>query len=66
MIGIELDRECRDLPRVGLKHRLLFNIVSNHTVRLLPALILQENEADEICRRLVKTIDTFYHFPLSP
>lgn len=65
MIGIELDRECRDLPRVGLKHRILFNIVSNHTIRLLPALILKEKEADEICHRLVKTIDSFYHSPLS-
>lgn len=61
MIGIELDIECRNIPRIGLKHRLLFNVVSNNTIRLLPALILQETDADEICQRLVKTIDEFYH-----
>lgn len=61
MLGIELDAECRSIPRVGLKHRLLFNVVSNNTIRLLPALILQEAEADEICHRLVKTIDEFYN-----
>ncbi|MDD4892505.1 MAG: aminotransferase class III-fold pyridoxal phosphate-dependent enzyme, partial [Candidatus Rickettsiella isopodorum] len=61
MIGIELDIECRNIPRIGLKHRLLFNVVSNNTIRLLPALILQETNADEICQRLVKTIDEFYH-----
>jgi acetylornithine/N-succinyldiaminopimelate aminotransferase len=60
MLGIELDTECRSIPRVGLKHRLLFNVVSNNTIRLLPALILQEADADEICHRLVKTIDEFY------
>ena len=61
MIGIELDAECRSIPKVGLKHRLLFNVVSNNTIRILPALILQEVEADEICQRLVKTIDEFYN-----
>lgn len=60
MLGIELDIECRNIPKIGLKHRLLFNIVSNNTIRLLPALILQEAEADEICLRLVKTINDFY------
>ncbi len=60
MLGIELDTECRNIPRVGLKHRLLFNVVSNNTIRLLPAFILQEDEADEICVRLVKTVNEFY------
>lgn len=60
MLGIELDTECRSIPRVGLKHHLLFNVVSNNTIRLLPALILQEHEADEICLRLVKTVNEFY------
>ncbi len=60
MLGIELDTECRNIPKVGLKHRLLFNVVSNNTIRLLPALILQEDEADEICLRLVKTVNEFY------
>jgi acetylornithine/N-succinyldiaminopimelate aminotransferase len=60
MIGIELDRECRNLPRLGLKHGLLFNIVANNTIRLLPPLILNEKEADEICHRLAKTVADFY------
>jgi acetylornithine aminotransferase len=63
MIGIELDTECRNIPRVGLNHRLLFNVVSNNTIRLLPALILQKTDADEICKRLLKTVDDFYNLP---
>ena len=64
MLGIELDVECRNIPRIGLKHHLLFNVVSNNTIRLLPALILQEAEADEICLRLIKTVDEFYNSSL--
>jgi acetylornithine/N-succinyldiaminopimelate aminotransferase len=60
MLGIELDTNCRELPRYGLKHRLLFNVVANNTIRLLPPLILKKEEADEICHRLLKTVDDFY------
>jgi acetylornithine/N-succinyldiaminopimelate aminotransferase len=63
MLGIELDMPCRELPRLGLKHRLLFNVVANNTIRLLPALILKKEEADEICYRLVKIVDEFYLSP---
>jgi acetylornithine/N-succinyldiaminopimelate aminotransferase len=52
MIGIELDRPCMDLPALGLKHKLLFNITANKVVRLLPPLIISEKEADEIVGRL--------------
>ncbi|MES2998616.1 MAG: aspartate aminotransferase family protein [Pseudomonadota bacterium] len=60
MLGIELDTNCREMPSLGLKHRLLFNVVANNTIRLLPALILKEKEADEICHRLVNTVNDFY------
>lgn len=60
MLGIELDKNCRELPRIGLKHHLLFNVVANNTIRLLPPLILNKEEANEICSRLVKTVDDFY------
>lgn len=60
MLGIELDTVCHELPRLGLKHRLLFNVVANNTIRLLPPFILKKEEADEICQRLVKTVNEFY------
>ena len=63
MLGIELDKNCRDLPLIGLKHRLLFNVVANNTIRLLPPLILKEEEANEICHRLIKTVHDFYSTP---
>lgn len=57
MIGIELDRPCRELPKIGLQHRLLFNVVSDNTLRLLPALILQEEHIDLIVTRLTATLN---------
>lgn len=57
MIGIELDRPCRELPKIGLQHRLLFNVVSDRTIRLLPALILQEEHLDLIVSRLTAAIN---------
>jgi acetylornithine/N-succinyldiaminopimelate aminotransferase len=52
MIGVELDRPCMELTAIGLKHKLLFNVTFNKVIRLLPPLIITENEADEIVRRL--------------
>lgn len=52
MIGVELDRPSRDLMAVGLQHGLLFNITADCVVRLLPPLILTQDEADQIVIRL--------------
>ncbi|HSW92959.1 MAG TPA: aspartate aminotransferase family protein [Gammaproteobacteria bacterium] len=60
MIGVELDRPCMELPAIGLKHRLLFNITSNKVIRLLPPLILTSEEADEVVKRLDVSIGEFY------
>lgn len=59
MIGVELDRPCRDLMAVGLKYGLLFNITANQVIRLLPPLIVSRDEADEIIKRLVAAINEF-------
>ena len=60
MIGIELDKPCMNLQAIGMKHKLLFNITSNTVVRLLPPLIINESEADEIATRIAAAIDEFY------
>lgn len=59
MIGVELDRPCRDLMQFGIKHGLLFNITSNSIVRLLPPLIINEEIADQIIERLDAAIVEF-------
>ena len=58
MIGLAMDRPCRELMGIGLKHGLLFNIARDTVIRLLPPLILQQAEADEIIARLTKVINS--------
>jgi len=60
MIGVELDKPCMDLPMIGLKNKLLFNITANKVVRLLPPLIINKQEADEIVDRLDVSIGELY------
>jgi acetylornithine aminotransferase len=59
MIGIELDRQAMGIMPLTLKHGLLFNIVANKVIRLLPPLIISEQEADEIVKRLKLIVDEF-------
>ena len=60
MIGIELNKAFLDLPKIALKHKILINIVNNNTIRLLPYLIITEQEVDELVKRLEKAINEFY------
>ncbi|HSW68588.1 MAG TPA: aspartate aminotransferase family protein [Gammaproteobacteria bacterium] len=59
MIGVELDKACMELPAIGLKNKILFNITANKVIRLLPPLIINQNEADEIANRLDASIAEF-------
>lgn len=59
MIGIELDRPASDMRALGLKHGVLFNITADTVVRLLPPLIINEEEIDELVARLTTTINEF-------
>lgn len=59
MLGVELAKNCLNIPSLGLKHQILLNVVNNNTIRLLPALIINEHQVDDLVKRLVKTIDNF-------
>ena len=56
MLGIELDRPANDIKLIGLANGLLLNVTAESVIRLLPALIINEAEIDELVIRLVKTI----------
>lgn len=45
MLGIELRRECGDLVTRALEAGLLINVAAGNTVRLLPPLVINEQEA---------------------
>jgi acetylornithine aminotransferase len=60
MIGIELDKPASELKSIGLENGILLNVTSETVIRLLPALIISEEDMDELVNRLVKTILMFY------
>ncbi len=56
MIGIEFRHPCKPLARAGLDHGVLFSVQSDRVIRLLPPLVISDDEADEIVRRVSATI----------
>ena len=59
MIGVELDRPCGDLVKMALAAKLLINVTADNVVRLLPPLVMNESEAEELVQRLATVIKTF-------
>jgi acetylornithine aminotransferase len=59
MIGIELDRPCADLVKMALAAKLLINVTAENVVRLLPPLVMNEAEANELVLRLAAVIKAF-------
>lgn len=48
MMGIEVDREVNDLKTEALERGLLINVTHDNVVRLLPPLIIDEEQAQQI------------------
>jgi len=61
MIGIQLDRPCKSLFSKAMDKGLIINITADSVIRLLPPLILSDEEADEIVSILVPLVDQFTH-----
>ena len=59
MIGIDLDRPCGPLMGQALQAGLLLSVTADSVIRLLPALIMTEKEADEVLGLLVPLVKTF-------
>ncbi|MCC5014358.1 MULTISPECIES: aspartate aminotransferase family protein [unclassified Legionella] len=59
MLGIELDRPATDARTIGLANGVLFNVTADTVIRLLPPLIINEKEIDELVLRLTRTIRQF-------
>ncbi|MNS82518.1 Acetylornithine aminotransferase [compost metagenome] len=59
MLGIELARPCGVLALRAMEAGLLINVTRDRVVRLLPPLILNKQEADQIVAILVPLIQDF-------
>ncbi len=56
MIGIEFRHPCKPLVKAGLDHGVLFSVQSDKVIRLLPPLVISDDEANELVRRVSATI----------
>jgi acetylornithine/N-succinyldiaminopimelate aminotransferase len=59
MIGIELDKPCGVLVQQALEQGLLINVTSDNVVRLLPALVFSQAEAQQLLDLLCPLITAF-------
>ena len=59
MLGIELDRPCAELVQRALDVGLLINVTADKIVRLLPPLIINRDEAQQLIDRLSVLIRDF-------
>jgi acetylornithine aminotransferase len=56
MVGIELDRACTELVGLARENKLLINVTVDRVVRLLPPLIIDDAELEEIVATLGELI----------
>lgn len=59
MIAVELDRPCGELMKQALDKGLLINVTAGNVVRLLPPLILTDDQADQIVAGVSGLIQAF-------
>ncbi|MDE1990602.1 MAG: aspartate aminotransferase family protein [Betaproteobacteria bacterium] len=59
MLGVELDRPGADIVKQALEAGLLVNVTSDKVVRLLPPLIVNDEETEQIVSVLVPIIKRF-------
>ena len=60
MIGVELDRPCRDILPIAVKHGLIFNVTRENTLRFLPPIIITKDEVENIMEKITKIITEYF------
>ena len=59
MLGIELDQPCGDLVKLALAQGLLINVTADSVIRLLPPLIMSQDEAQLLINGLCPLVKNF-------
>jgi acetylornithine/N-succinyldiaminopimelate aminotransferase len=57
MIGIELDRDANHLKLAALQRGLLINVTQDKVIRLLPPLIIDPSQAEQIVDGVCALVD---------
>ena len=48
MVGLDLDADCKVLVEKALQEGVLINNTSEHTLRLVPPLVVTKDEIDKV------------------
>ena len=59
MIGIELDSPCAELVSLALQQQLLINVTNEKTIRLLPPLIIDTQQIQQLVETLATLIQAY-------
>ncbi len=59
LMGIELNKPCGELVKQGIEAGILINVTANNVVRLIPPLIIDDEQADTIVAKVSTLIETF-------
>ena len=59
MLGIELEKPCGVLVGRAMEAGLLINVTRDRVIRMLPPLLINKTEADELIKILVPLIKAF-------
>ncbi|MCK5387141.1 MAG: aspartate aminotransferase family protein [Gammaproteobacteria bacterium] len=59
MIAVQLDRPCAELVKAGLDAGILINVTAGDVVRLLPPLIISDEQADKIVTMVSELVRKF-------
>jgi len=59
MIGVELARPCGELVLQSLEAGLVLNVTADNVIRMLPPLVMNEAEAQEVLNRLIPNLKAF-------
>jgi acetylornithine aminotransferase len=59
MIGIELDKPCGELVAKALDNGLLINVTAETTIRLLPPLVISDEQITQLTTTLSALIQEF-------
>ena len=59
MLGIELDNDCPELVKLALEEKLLINVTAGKVIRLLPPLIMTDDQAAELVEKLSQLIKRY-------
>ena len=59
MLGIELEADCGNLVNLALQKELLVNVTAGNVIRLLPPLIIDEQESDLIGARVIEVVQEY-------